>query len=225
MHRGILFQRLLCSIFELEDVEIKLQLDCVEALKPRDDVGVCVEVDEQVEVAEVAGRSVEIVGALVGTKADQLWVKERVGEGVEIVWLKDPSLLVEGRHDEVGFCSICARMLVLVDTLAKEGERVFVDIDELEIKVVLVEVVLVAGFTVVFFASFLFSDFRALISDLNFFTLFSRFSHFCSNLMISRLFSLTTLFSMFRSFLMVSISILCFLITSLRVSLLSLFSL
>ena len=217
MDRGILFQGWLC-IFELEDVE---------ALKPRDDVGVCVEVDEQVEVAEVvveqvAGRSVEIVGALVGTKADQFWVKERVGEGVKIVWLKDPSLLVEGRHGEDGLLS---RMLVLVDTLAKESEVVFVDTDELDMMIVLVEMDLVAGFTVVFFASFLFSDFRALISDLNFFTLFSRFSHFCSNLMISRLFSLTTLFSRFRSFLMVSISILCFLITSLRVSLLSLFSL
>ena len=87
LNRGILFQG---WFFGLEDVEI----ECVEEVNPRDDVGVCVEVDEQVEVVveHVAGSSVEIAGALVRAKADQLWVEERVGEGVEIVWLMDPRL-------------------------------------------------------------------------------------------------------------------------------------
>ena len=99
--------------------------------------------------------------------------------------------------------------LVLVETSAEESVEVFVDTDELDSKEVLVEMVLVVvDFTVDFFTSFLFSDFKALISDLRFLTLSSRLSHFCSSFITSLLFSLTALFSTLSSFLRVSISVL-----------------
>ena len=183
------------------------------AVKPMDDAGVHLDKDEHTEVVveHVAGSVTEVVGA-----------KDRAEDGFKKGWLETPSLLVEGRLREDWLCTLCSRLmskLVLVDTFAKENEVVFVDTDEHESKGVLVEMVLVVfDFTVVFFTSFLFSDFKSLISNLDFFTLFSRFSHFCSNLIISLFFSLTILFSRFRSFFKVSVSIAWFFITFLRVS-------
>ena len=61
----------------------------------------------------------------------------------------------------------------MVGAFAKENEEVLVDTDAFEGKGVLVEIVLVVvGFTVDFFTNFLFSDFKVLISNLKFFTLF-----------------------------------------------------